>query len=73
MNLLTFKQAYALVASIEEAAYLLQEGRMPTLRVIGNTPYSNALRMGVRKDDAILPSIIQKGVDFLTQAQVGHC
>ncbi|QJB56341.1 transporter substrate-binding domain-containing protein [Pseudodesulfovibrio sp. zrk46] len=63
-------KAYALLASLEEASYLIKENQMSDLRVIGHTPYSNALRIGVRKDDAILLSIMQKGIESLTKTEI---
>jgi ABC-type amino acid transport substrate-binding protein len=59
-------QAQVTVLTEVEAKHFIRDKKWKQLKITGSTPYSNILRIGVRKDDKILLSILQKGVNAIT-------
>lgn len=59
-------KAYAVVTTVIEASYQIRHNHLSDLHIIGETPYSYKLCIGVRKNDPLLLSIMQKAVDSLT-------
>jgi len=56
-------EAFATVATLIEASHLIQKKGFTNLKIVGNTKYENKLRVGVRKGDATLLAIMEKGVN----------
>lgn len=63
-------RAYAVVTTAMEAAYQIRHNHLSDLHIVGQTQFRNNLSIGVRKDDAILLSIMQKAVDTLTEQEL---
>jgi len=61
--------AFATVATLIEAAYLIQKEGFDHLKIVGHTKYNTELRVGVRKEDKVLLSILQKGVRSLSDRE----
>lgn len=59
-------QAQVTVLTEVEAKHFIREKGWDQLEITGSTPYSNILCIGVRKDDKVLLSILQKGIDSIT-------
>jgi len=62
-------EADATLMTAIEARHLLGKERWKSLSVVSQTPYSYRLVIGVRKDNAPLLSIMQKGVAGITEAE----
>lgn len=62
-------KAFATISTILEASHIIRTSKLSELRVIGHTELINEPRMGVRKNDPTLLSIMQKAVDSLTDAE----
>lgn len=60
-------KAFATVGTLIESAHLIRHYALDNVKVIGTTPYTNKLRLGVRKGDEILLSIMQKAVESLSE------
>lgn len=73
MELVADGKAFATVATFIEASHLIRKTAFSSpLEVIGHTPYTNKLRIGVRKGDEILLSIMQKAVRSLTDEEKSY-
>jgi len=59
-------QAQATILTEVEANHLIRKKKWDHMEIKGSTPYTNVLRIGIRKDDKILLSILQKGLDSIT-------
>ena len=59
-------EADATIAAFFEAQHLIRVHEFKTLKVLGTTRYDNHHRIGVRKGDALLLSIMQKAVRSLS-------
>jgi len=62
-------KAYAFITTVIEASYYVRNNRLSELHIIGDTQHSNKLSVGVRKDEMVLLSIMQKAVDSITEVQ----
>lgn len=62
-------QAYAAVATEIEAIHLIRSYPDLDLHVIGETPYTNDLRLGVRKNAPMLLAIMNKVVNSVTYTE----
>lgn len=61
-------EGFATVTTPVEATHFIRVNQLTDLKIVGETPYFNSLRFGVRKDDALLLSIMQKAVKSLTES-----
>ncbi|MCI0573595.1 MAG: transporter substrate-binding domain-containing protein [Myxococcaceae bacterium] len=59
----------ALLADIATASYLISEENITNLHVAGDVPFRYQLAFGVRKDQAVLESIIRKGQARITPGE----
>ena len=59
-------KADATIATLIEADHYIRVNNLRNLKVIGETKYENQHRMGVRKGDVLLLSIMQKAVRSLS-------
>jgi len=62
-------KAFATVSTVLESSHIIRVSKLSELRVIGHTEFINEPRMGVRKADPLLLSIMQKAMDSLTDAE----
>ncbi len=61
-------RVFATTATIVESSHLIRKNSFTDLKIIGETPYTNLHRLGIRKDDPVLLSIMQKAVDSLSSS-----
>lgn len=61
--------AQATVITAIEARHLIRKHEWSSLKIVGGTSYTYELSIGVRKDERILLTILQKGVDSISQTE----
>ncbi len=61
-------EVFATVMTLLEAKHFIRKDFADALHIIGETPDANQPRIGIRKQDALLTSIIQKAVLSLTES-----
>ncbi|MHC4885399.1 MAG: PAS domain S-box protein [Planctomycetota bacterium] len=69
LNQLRSGQVDAFVGNFLTTGYAMAKGEFTALKVAGDTPYSNDLGMGVRKDWPILVDILQKTIGTLSESE----
>ena len=60
---------FAFIDNMLVVGYYMAKLRMTNLKIAGETPYSNAQSMAVRKDWAPLAGILQKALDSISETQ----
>lgn len=65
----SFDEIDATIISLPQASYFIEEKGITNLRVAGHTDYQIYHRIATRSDWPILNSILQKGLDSVTQAE----
>ncbi|QJB56342.1 transporter substrate-binding domain-containing protein [Pseudodesulfovibrio sp. zrk46] len=61
--------AYATISTTLESAHLIRKNQLKDLRVIAHTEFFNEPRMGIRKDDHILATIMRKAIRSITNTE----
>lgn len=59
-------EAFAFVDNLASVSFLIKQEGLVNLKISGQLPYSFDLAMGVRNDQPLLQSILQKGLDSIT-------
>lgn len=59
-------EAFAFVDNLASVSFLIKQEGLVNLKISGQLPYSFDLAMGVRHEEPILRSILQKGLDSIT-------
>ncbi|GAB7024166.1 ATP-binding protein [Salidesulfovibrio brasiliensis] len=65
----SFDEIDATIISLPQASYFIEEKGITNLRVAGHTDYKIYHRIATRSDWPILNSIMQKGLDSITQTE----
>ena len=63
------RDAYAFIGSLAAISHVISREGMTGLKVSGETPYSYALSVGIRKNEPLLAGIIQKALDAITEEE----
>ncbi|MCF8127650.1 MAG: transporter substrate-binding domain-containing protein [Deltaproteobacteria bacterium] len=69
LKAVTRKDAYAFVGSLAAISHVMGREGISGLKVSGETPYDYELSVGVRKDQPILASIIQKALNAISEEE----
>lgn len=62
-------EAFAFVGSLVTTSYYIGQSGLTQIKVVGETPYTYQLGMGVRQDWPILAGILQKGLDAIPKSE----
>lgn len=62
-------EAFAFVGNLVTTSYYIGQSGLTQIKVVGETPYTYQLGMGVRQDWPILAGILQKGLDAIPKSE----
>jgi signal transduction histidine kinase len=62
-------EAFAFVGNLVTTSYYIGQSGLTQIKVLGETPYTYQLGMGVRQDWPILAGILQKGLDAIPKSE----
>ena len=62
-------KAFAFVGNLVTTSYYIGQSGLTQIKVVGETPYTYQLGMGVRQDRPILTGILQKGLDAIPRSE----
>lgn len=67
LNAVLRRDAYAFIGNLAAISHVIGREGISGLKVSGETPYNYELSVGVRKDQPILASIVQKGLNAISE------
>jgi len=69
LRMVSSGKAFATAGSLLEMSYSIRQGGMLNLKITGDAKFDYALRIGVRKNDPLLLSIMSKAVKNISRSQ----
>jgi polar amino acid transport system substrate-binding protein len=69
LKLISEHQVYATIDSLPTVVNTIEAFALENVKIVGTVPQKNSLKIGVRKGNPLLMSVLNKGIDSLTEKE----